>query len=305
MEKIVILGSGPAGITSAIYAARANLSPLVITGMMPGGQLTETTDVENFPGFEQPIDGNTLVETMRRQAERLGVRIVMDEVSSCDLAGTAKKLSLMMEGEIHTRALIIATGASARYLGLESEKALTGRGVSGCATCDGAFYKDQPVAVIGGGDTAMEDALYLSRMASKVTVIHRRDQFRASKIMGERVLRNDKIDVMWDSVVDEFMGVDQGALRALKIKNVKSGAISELPVNGAFLAIGHTPNTALFAEYLDLDEDGYITTANTRTNLDGVFAAGDVQDRRYKQAVTAAASGCMAALEAERWLADD
>ncbi len=303
MENIVILGSGPAGMTAAIYAARANLAPVVITGMTPGGQLTETTDVENFPGFEQPVDGNTLVETMRRQAERLGVRVVMDEVSSCDLFGTEKKLSLMMEDEIRTRALIIATGASARYLGLESEKALTGRGVSGCATCDGAFYKDQPVAVIGGGDTAMEDALYLSRMASRITVIHRRDQFRASKIMGERVLRNDKIDVMWDSVVDEFMGVDQGALSALKIKNVKSGAISELPVNGAFLAIGHTPNTALFAEYLDLDEDGYITTSNTHTNLDGVFAAGDVQDRRYKQAVTAAASGCMAALEAERWLA--
>ncbi len=304
MEKVVIIGSGPAGMTAAIYAARANLSPVVITGMTPGGQLTQTTDVENFPGFENPVDGTTLVETMRKQAERLGVRVLMDEVTACDLSEEIKKLSLMIEGDIETKSLIIATGASARYLGMDSEQALLGKGVSGCATCDGAFYKDQDVAVIGGGDTACEDALYLSRIASKVTVIHRRDEFRASRIMGERVVKSNKIDVMWDSVVDEFLDVEKGEVTGLKVRNVKSGEITELPVQGVFVAIGHTPNTSLFAEYLDLDDDGYIVTENTRTNIAGVFAAGDVQDRHYKQAVTAAGSGCMAALEAERWLLD-
>ena len=304
MEQIVILGSGPAGMTAAIYAARANLSPVVITGMTPGGQLTQTSDVENFPGFENPIDGNELVETMRRQAERLGVRVVMDEVTDCDLSAPVKKLTLMMEGEMQTKALIIATGSSARYLGLESEQALLGKGVSGCATCDGAFYRDMDVAVIGGGDTAMEDALYLSRIASHVTVIHRRDEFRASKIMGDRVLKNSKIDVMWDSVIDEFLDVAKGEVTGLRVKNVKSGAITELPVKGVFVAIGHTPNTSIFKEYLELDKEGYIKTENTRTVIPGVFAAGDVQDRHYKQAVTAAGSGCMAALEAERWLMD-
>ena len=304
MEKVVIIGSGPAGMTAAIYAARANLSPVVVTGMTPGGQLTQTTDVENFPGFEEPIDGNTLVETMRKQAERLGVRVLMDEVTGCDLSGDLKKISLMIEGDIETKALIIATGASARYLGMESEEALIGKGVSGCATCDGAFYKDQDVAVVGGGDTACEDAIYLSRIARKVTVIHRRDEFRASRIMGERVIKSDKIDIMWDSVPDEFLGVDKGEVTGLNVKNVKSGEITELNVKGVFIAIGHTPNTSIFADYLDLDSDGYIKTENTRTNVAGVFAAGDVQDRHYKQAVTAAGSGCMAALEAERWLMD-
>ena len=304
MEKVVIIGSGPAGMTAAIYAARANLSPVVVTGMTPGGQLTQTTDVENFPGFEEPIDGNTLVDTMRKQAERLGVRVLMDEVTACDLSGEIKKISLMIEGEIETESLIVATGASARYLGMDSEQALIGKGVSGCATCDGAFYKDQDVAVIGGGDTACEDAIYLSRIARKVTVIHRRDKFRASRIMGERVIKSDKIDVMWDSVPDEFLGVHKGEVTGLNVKNVKSGEITELKVQGVFVAIGHTPNTSVFAEYVDLDNDGYIKTENTRTNVAGVFAAGDVQDRHYKQAVTAAGSGCMAALEAERWLMD-
>ncbi len=304
MEKVVIIGSGPAGMTAAIYAARANLSPVVVTGMTPGGQLTQTTDVENFPGFEKPIDGTTLVETMRKQAERLGVRVLMDEVTACDLSGEVNKISLMIEGEIETEALIIATGASARYLGMDSEQALIGKGVSGCATCDGAFYKDQDVAVIGGGDTACEDAIYLSRIARKVTVIHRRDEFRASRIMGERVINSSKIDVMWDSVPDEFLGVDKGEVTGLNVKNVKTGEITELKVQGIFVAIGHTPNTSLFADYVELDEAGYIKTENTRTNVAGVFAAGDVQDRHYKQAVTAAGSGCMAALETERWLMD-
>ncbi len=304
MERVVILGSGPAGMTAAIYAARANLAPVVVTGMTPGGQLTQTTDVENFPGFEQAVDGTELVETMRRQAEHLGVRVIVDEVTACDLAGDSRKLTLMMEGEIEARALIIATGASARYLGMDSEQALLGKGVSGCATCDGAFYRDMDVAVIGGGDTAMEDALYLSRIASRVTVIHRRDEFRASKIMADRVINNAKIDVLWDSVVDEFLDVAKGEVTGLKIRNVKSGAVDELPVKGVFVAIGHTPNTALFAGTLELDQEGYIKTRNTQTNIPGVFAAGDVQDRRYKQAVTAAGSGCMAALEAERWLTD-
>jgi len=302
MKKIVILGSGPAGMTAAIYAARANLSPVVVTGMTPGGQLTQTSDVENFPGFENPVDGTDLVETMRKQAERLGVRVLMDEVTACDLSGDVKKLSLVMEGELETEALIIATGASVRYLGMDSEQALLGKGVSGCATCDGAFYKGQDVAVIGGGDTAMEDALYLTRVARKVTVIHRRDEFRASKIMAKRVIETENIDILWDSVPAEFMGVEKGELTALKIKNVKTGAVTELPVQGVFIAIGHTPNTSLFSEYVAIDDDGYIKTDNTRTNLEGVYAAGDVQDRRYKQAVTAAGSGCMAALEVDRWL---
>ncbi|MFO7936424.1 MAG: thioredoxin-disulfide reductase [Kiritimatiellia bacterium] len=302
MEKIVIVGSGPAGMTAAIYAARAELSPVVVTGMTPGGQLTQTSDVENYPGFENPVDGTTLVETMKKQAERLGVRILMDEVTACDLSDETKKLSLTVEGEIRTRALIIATGASARYLGLESEQALMGKGVSACATCDGAFYKNKDVAVIGGGDTACEDALYLSRIAAKVTLIHRRDEFRASRIMGERVLKSDKIDIMWDSVADEFLDVEKDQVTGLKVRNVKTGDVTELPVQGVFLAIGHTPNTDIFRKYLDLDDDGYIITENTRTKVAGVFASGDVQDRYYKQAVTAASTGCIAALEADRWL---
>lgn len=302
MEKVVIIGSGPAGMTAAIYAARANLSPVVITGITPGGQLTQTTDVENFPGFEDPVDGTTLVETMRKQAERLGVRVLMDELTACDLSGDVKKLTLMIEGEMETEALIIATGASARYLGMDSEQALIGKGVSGCATCDGSFYKGRDVAVVGGGDTAMEEALYLSRIVRKVTVIHRRDEFRASKIMAQRVLDAKNIDILWDSVPEEFLDVTKGEVTALKVRNVKSGAITELPVQGVFIAIGHTPNTAPFADYLELDNAGYIKTNNTKTALEGVFAAGDVQDRHYKQAVTAAGTGCIAALEAERWL---
>lgn len=302
MENVVIIGSGPAGYTAAIYAARANLEPVLVSGMQPGGQLTQTTDVENYPGFENPVDGTLLVETMRKQAERLGVRILMDEVESCELSGDVKKIKTGLNGELESRTVIVATGASARYLGLESEQRFMGKGVSACATCDGSFFKGQRVAVVGGGDTAMEDALYLSRMAERVVVVHRRDQFRASKIMAERVLGSDKIEVVWDAVVDEVLGDDAGAVAGLRLKNVKSGTISELEVQGVFIAIGHVPNTAFLSGQLEVDAEGYIVAERTRTSLPGVFAAGDVQDRSYKQAVTAAGSGCMAALEAERYI---
>ncbi len=302
MEQVVIVGSGPAGLTAAIYAARANLNPVVIEGMQPGGQLTQTTDVENFPGFENPIAGSDLVSTMRKQAERFGVRFLMDEVASCDLSGAAKKISLMIAGELEARTVVIATGASARYLGLDSERLLMGKGVSACATCDGAFFKGQPVAVVGGGDTAMEDALYLSRLASRVTVIHRRDAFRASKIMSDRVLSTPNIDVVWNAVVEEIADVAKGEVTGVRLTNVKTGERFERAVQGVFIAIGHTPNTAAFAGQVELDADGYVVTDDTRTSVPGVFAAGDVQDRHYKQAITAAGSGCMAALQAERYL---
>lgn len=302
MEQVVIVGSGPAGLTAAIYAARANLNPVVIEGMQPGGQLTQTTDVENFPGFENPIAGSDLVSTMRKQAERFGVRFLMDEVASCDLSGAAKKISLMIAGELEARTVVIATGASARYLGLDSERLLMGKGVSACATCDGAFFKGQPVAVVGGGDTAMEDALYLSRLASRVTVIHRRDAFRASKIMSDRVLSTPNIDVVWNAVVEEIADVAKGEVTGVRLTNVKTGERFERAVQGVFIAIGHTPNTADFAGQVELDADGYVVTDDTRTSVPGVFAAGDVQDRHYKQAITAAGSGCMAALQAERYL---
>ena len=303
MENIVIIGSGPAGLTAAIYAARANLAPVVIDGMQPGGQLTQTTDVENFPGFEKPISGFELVQTMRKQAERFGVRFIMDAVSSCELTGPVKTLTLMMNGTLEARAVIIATGASARYLGLPSEQQLMGRGVSACATCDGSFFKGQRVAVVGGGDTAMEDALYLSRLAEHVTLIHRRDAFRASKIMVDRVLSTPTIAIRWNTVVEEVLDVTKGEVTGLKLKNVKSGELSEIPVQGLFVAIGHTPNTGIFAGQLELDAEGYLVTDDTRTSVPGVYAAGDVQDRSYKQAITSAGTGCIAALQAERFLA--
>lgn len=302
MENVIIIGSGPAGLTAAIYAARAALNPIVIEGMQPGGQLTQTTDVENFPGFVEPIDGTALVTVMRQQAERFGVRFMMDEVESAQLKGT-KRLKLMVNGTLEAATVIIATGATARYLGLDSEQALIGKGVSGCATCDGAFFKGVPVAVIGGGDTAMEDALYLSRIASKVTLVHRRNEFRASKIMAERVMADPNIEIRWDSVVEDVLGVEAKQVSGLRLRNVKSGAFDEIELEGVFVAIGHTPNTAPFAAELELDSEGYIVTTNTRTSIEGVFAAGDVQDRHYKQAVTAAGTGCIAALEAERFLA--
>jgi thioredoxin reductase (NADPH) len=311
MENITILGSGPAGLTAAIYAARASLNPLLVDGMQPGGQLTDTTDVENYPGFAEPVGGPDLMDRMRRQAERLGVRFRMDEAAAVRLAADeaapdharVHEVTLGLSGEkLQTRALIVATGASARYLGLASEKLLRGHGVSGCATCDGAFFRDQHVAVVGGGDTALEDALYLSRIAASVTVIHRRDAFRASKIMADRVLANPKIKVCWDHVVEEVLDVSATIVTGVRLRHVKSGTLTELPLQGLFIAIGHTPNTGLFKGQLALDGEGYIVARECRTNVRGVFAAGDVQDHRYRQAITAAGSGCMAALEAERYL---
>ena len=302
MEKLIIVGSGPAGLTAALYAARADLSPLVIEGLQPGGQLTTTADVENFPGFPEGTDGTALVGLMRQQAERFGARYLMDEVSTSDFSADSPRLVLSGGGTLEARAVIIATGASARYLGLESEQALRGRGVSACATCDGAFFRNQPVAVVGGGDTAAEEALFLSRLCSSVTLIHRRDELRASRVMAARVLDSDKIDVRWDSVVDEVLDVERGEVTGVRIRNVKSEETTDLEVTGVFMAIGHTPNTAPFAGQLEMNEAGYIVASDTRTSVKGVFAAGDVQDPLYRQAVTAAGTGCMASLEAERYL---
>ncbi len=302
MENIVIIGTGPAGLTAAVYSARANLNPLVIEGFQPGGQLITTSDVENYPGFPEGIDGGTLTMQMRQQAERFGARFKTGEVVSSCLSCLPHSITLSDGEKIEAKTIIIATGASAQYLGIESEQKLIGRGVSGCATCDGAFYRDVPVAVVGGGDTAMEDALFMTHFASKVTVIHRRDQFRASKIMVDRLLAHPKIEVLWNTVIEEVLDVAKNEVTGLKIRNVKTNAVSELQVSGLFVAIGHKPNTKAFAGQLDMDHAGYLIAKNTRTNIDGVFAAGDVQDSVYRQAITAAGSGCMAALEAERYL---
>ena len=303
-ENVIIVGAGPAGWAAAIYTARANLNPVLIEGRQPGGQLTTTTEVENYPGFPEGIDGTRLMQNMRRQAERFGARVLGGEAAGCDFQRTPLRVRLDAGAELAGRAVIIATGASAIYLGLESETKLIGRGVSGCATCDGALYRDVPVAVVGGGDTAMEDALFLTRFAARVTVIHRRDRFRASKIMADRVRQHPKIDIRWDSVVTEVLDVARNEVTGLRLQNVKTGAIAELPVAGLFVAIGHRPNTAPFAGQVALDDQGYIRAENTRASVRGVFAAGDVADHRYRQAVTAAGSGCMAALEVERFLAE-
>jgi thioredoxin reductase (NADPH) len=302
MEKIVIIGTGPAGLTAAIYTARANLTPVVIEGMQPGGQLTTTTEVENFPGFPEGMDGTTLVMKMREQAERFGARFIRGEVTGADFSGKVLKLTLD-EGQImESSTLIIASGARAKYIGIESEEKLMGRGVSACATCDGALYRDVPVAVVGGGDTAMEEALFLTRFASKVSLIHRRNEFRASKIMADRVTTHPKIEIHWDTVVDEVLDVSRNEVTGLRLKNVKTGALTEIPVMAMFAAIGHEPNTRPFKGILTMNEAGYLVTNHTLTNVAGVFAAGDVQDPHYRQAVTAAGTGCMAALEAERYL---
>ena len=302
MERVTIIGTGPAGLTAALYTARAGLEPVAVDGLQPGGQLTTTTDVENYPGFPEAVTGPELVEKMRAQAARFGARYLSDEVVSSDFGGKTHRVTLSGGETIESQTVIIASGASARYLGLESEQKLMGRGVSACATCDGAFYRDVPVAVVGGGDSAMEEALFLTRLASKVTVIHRRDEFRASRIMGDRVKAHEKTDIVWDSVVEEVLDVEKNEVTGLRLKNVKTGEISELPVTGVFMAIGHTPNTAPFNGQIDLDDEGFIVADSTKTNVAGVFAAGDVQDRSYKQAVTAAGTGCMAALEAGRYL---
>ena len=278
---------------------------MLIDGMQPGGQLTTTTEVENYPGFPESVDGTELVMNMRTQAERFGTRFMeYKTVMSCDFSEKPYKLTLDDDTVIETHTVIISTGASAKYLGLESEMALqqSGGGVSACATCDGAFFKDVDLAVVGGGDTAMEEAIFLTRYASKVTIVHRRDEFRASKIMADRALANPKIEVVWDSEVVEVLDVEKKQVTGLRLRNLKTGEESVLDVGGLFLGIGHKPNTDPFAGQIDLDENGYIIADNTRTNVEGVFAAGDVQDHVYRQAVTAAGTGCMAALEAERYL---
>ena len=300
MENVVIIGSGPAGCTAAIYTARAGLKPVMIDGWQRGGQLTQTTDIENFPGFPAPIGGMELVEAMHAQAERVGARCISGAVARCELAGGVKRLWLDDGTELSCHAVIVATGAAARYLGLPSEEALMGRGVSACATCDGAFYSGEKVAVVGGGDTAAEDALHLARIASHVTLIHRRDELRASKIMAQRVLENPKITVRWNSVVEEVLGGH--GVTGVTLRNVATNEISTLEVSGLFVAIGHKPNTEIFKGQLALDAEGYIVAERSHTSIEGVFAAGDVQDRMYRQAVTAAGSGCMAALEVQKFL---
>lgn len=302
MEKVVIAGTGPAGLTAAVYLARAKLSPLVLEGLQPGGQLTTTTDVENFPGFPEGIDGTTLVMKMREQAEHFGARFQRGEIVDIDVTSQFPQVTMDDGQKMTTMTLIIATGAKARYLGLASEQKLIGRGVSGCATCDGALYRDVPIAVVGGGDTAMEDSLFLTRFASKVTVIHRREEFRASKIMADRVINHPNIEVRWNTVVEEVLDVTRNEVTGIRLRNLKTGVVDTVPISALFVAIGHEPNTKVFHGKLETNEQGYLLTDRTKTKVPGVFAAGDVQDPTYRQAVTAAGTGCMAALEAERYI---
>jgi len=302
MENVIIVGSGPAGLTAAIYTARAQLNPLVIEGLQPGGQLTTTTEVENWPGFVDGIDGPALMETMKKQAARFGTRFTSTQVNSADLKASPIRIQTG-EGTLETRSLIIATGASPRLLGLEAEKALMGRGVSSCATCDGFFFRGKHVLVVGGGDTALEEALYLSGLAARVTVVHRRDELRAEKIMQQRAFARDNIEFMWDSVIEDILDVSQKTVNGALIKNVKSGQVTKYDCDGIFMALGHIPNTALFNGQVPCDAQGFIiTTRGTATAVPGVFAAGDVADPVYKQAVTAAGTGCMAALDVEHYL---
>jgi thioredoxin reductase (NADPH) len=304
-SKVLILGSGPAGCTAAIYAARANLEPMLVAGMQRGGQLTITTDVENYPGFAEPIQGPWLMEQMQAQAEHVGTRFMDDMIVSIDLSKRPFQ-AVGDSGDTYSGdTVVICTGATARWLGIESEKKFSGFGVSACATCDGFFFRGKEVAVIGGGNSAVEEAIYLAGIASKVTLIHRRDSFRAEKIAQDRLFANPKVAVVWDSVIDEILGTQNPpGVTGLRLKNVKTGALSELSVDGVFIAIGHSPNTDLFKGVLEMDHEGYLITTpgSTTTNIPGVFAAGDVQDKIYRQAVTAAGTGCMAALEAERFL---
>jgi thioredoxin reductase (NADPH) len=302
-RKVVIIGSGPAGLTAALYTARANLSPLLIEGLEAGGQLMLTTMVENWPGFRDGIMGPDLMTEMRAQAERFGTEIVTGNVGSVDLSRRPFTIAMSDGKKVATESLIIATGASARWLEIDADKKLSGHGVSTCATCDGYFFRGKPIAVVGGGDSAMEEAVYLSRFATKVTVIHRRDTLRASKIMQDKAFANPKIDFIWDSEIADIKDVQKGEVTGIVVRNLKTGQLREVPLDGVFIAIGHTPNTALFKGQLELDSNGYIVThEGTRTNIPGVFAAGDVQDHIYRQAVTAAGTGCMAAIDAERYL---
>lgn len=306
MSKVLILGSGPAGLTAAVYAARANLDPILVHGLQPGGQMTITTDVENYPGFAEVIQGPWLMEQMKAQAEAVGTKMVSDIVGSVDLT----KYPFVCIGdtgeEFQSETLIISTGAQARWLGLESEESYKGFGVSACATCDGFFFKEKTVAVVGGGNTAVEEALFLTNFASKVWLIHRRDELRAEKMLQDRLFANKAVEVIWNYQVDKVLGqTAPKCVTGLRLKSTMGGPSKELTVDGLFVAIGHTPNTKLFEGQLDMDDEGYILTApgSTKTNIDGVFAAGDVQDKIYRQAVTAAGSGCMAALDAEKYLA--
>ena len=302
-RKVIIIGSGPAGYTAAVYAARANLAPLMLTGLQAGGQLTLTTLVENYPGFVDGIQGPDLMEAMRKQAERFGTEMIAEDATSVDFGRrpfVVRAGKTTYEGDT----VIIATGATAKLLGLDAEAKLMGRGVSTCATCDGFFFKDQNIMVVGGGDSAMEEALYLARLGRKVEVVHRRDSLRASKIMQDRARQNPKIEFIWNTAVDDILDVQGGKVTAVRLKNLKTGALDERPVDGLFIAIGHRPNTEIFRRQIELLPNDYVKVVpgTTQTSVPGVFAAGDVQDHVYRQAVTAAATGCMAALEAERYL---
>jgi thioredoxin reductase (NADPH) len=301
-NSVVIIGSGPAGYTAAIYAARANLNPILISGLQPGGQLTITTDVENYPGYEDPIQGPWLMEQMQKQSIAVGTKIINSQVIQVDFKNKIKKIFLDNGDIIETKTVIICTGAQARWLGLENENKFKGHGLSACATCDGFFFKDKVVAVIGGGNSAAEESLFLTKFASKVLLIHRRDKLRAEKILQDRLFKNHKIDLIWDSEIKSFNGEEN--LNSIDVRNLKTNEISNILVDGVFVAIGHDPATSLFKDQLKMDENGYIVTKpdSTQTSIEGVFAAGDVKDKVFRQAVTAAGMGCMAALEVEKYL---
>lgn len=301
-KKVIILGSGPAGLTAALYTARANLNPLVIGGVEWGGQLMLTTDVENYPGFVEGIKGPDLMENFRKQAIRFGAEIINENVTSVDFKKNPFQVSTA-ENNYNANTIIIATGANSKWLGLSSEQKLIGRGVSSCATCDGFFFKNKNIVVVGGGDSAMEESLFLTKFANKVTVIHRRDKLRASKIMQERAFKNNKIEFVWDSEIVDVFG--ENSVSGIKIKNIKTNQVSEMEVQGLFVAIGHKPNTDFLKGQIDLNEKGYVIHNGTRTNIDGVFVAGDVYDFRYRQAVTAAGHGCQAAIDAEKFIEEN